>query len=342
MDKAIKVGIVGFGKMGMLHGALLNKIDGFEVSAITDTSKIIIKAFHSLLPNVKYFTSYQEMLSEVALDAIIITTPSFSHVPIAISAAGKNIHFFMEKPMSNSLDNALLLEMALEEKRIVSMVGFHMRYMPTFMKGKELLEEEVIGKVRHVEGELYVSDIFSPQKGWRYNPAMSGGGVVIDFAIHLLDLMHWYLGEVVSIKGQVKKLYSKLVEDEAKANLVFKGGISATIISSWSVTGYRLPHLVLRLKGEKGTMLVSDHNVIVLDNSGIAVQSYNLPDLYTGYYFDVAGSHYSLQMQAFAQAIKTGKGTSNINEALYAQKLVDALYRSAHQQSDIILAERIS
>lgn len=341
MDKAKRVGIVGFGKMGMLHGALINKIDGFEVTAIADTSKIILKAFSSLLPKIKYFQSYQEMMDKVALDVVIITTPSFSHVPIALCAAKKNIHFFMEKPLSNSLENALLLEKALDNKPIIAMVGFHMRYMPTFMKGRELLVNGAIGAIRDVKGEIYVSDIFSPQKGWRYDPVRSGGGIVIDFTVHLLDLMHWYFGKVLSINGQTNKIHSILVEDEAQADLLFCGGLSASIVSSWSVPGYRLPYLAMRIRGEKGEMLVSDHNVTIFDENRTIVDKYCLPDLYSGYYFDIGGPHYSLQMQAFAKAVNAERKTGNLSEALYAQQLVDAFYRSAQQRSNIVLAERM-
>lgn len=331
MNKPKKVGIVGFGKMGMLHGALINKIEGFEVSAITETSKITLNAVKSLIPQIKYFSSYQEMLGNVDLDAIIITTPSFSHVPIALSAIEKNIHLFIEKPLSNSLENALILENALKGKQIAAIAGFHMRYIPTFMKGKQLLAEGIIGEVKHVDSESYVSDIFSPQKGWRYNPEMSGGGVVIDFAVHLLDLMHWYFGKVVSVDGRIKKIYSKMVEDEASAELFFENGISASITSSWSVPGYRLPYLSMNIVGEKGKMKINDHNITVFDNNDLVVKKLNMADLYTGYYFDIGGPHYSLQIQAFAKAVSLNKEAGNISEAVYAQRLVDAIYRSANR-----------
>lgn len=333
----IKVGIVGFGKMGMLHGALLNKIEGVEVAAIADTSRLIVNAFRSLLPGKRYFSSYEQMLDGTPLDAIVITTPSFSHVPVAIKAAEKGMHFFMEKPLGNSLASALRLEKALKGIPVVSMVGFHMRYIPTFMKGKALLAENAVGTVSNVKAEIYVSDIFSPQKGWRYDPSVSGGGVVIDFTIHLLDIMHWYFGKVRTVKANVKSTYSKLVEDEVKAEMTFQNGMPADIVSSWSIPGYRLPYCALRISGDKGSMLVNDHNVVVLDKGGAVTRRYALPDLYTGYYFDIAGSHYSLQMEEFAKAMRTERRFSNVNEALYAQRLVDAIYDSSSKNAAVTL-----
>jgi predicted dehydrogenase len=86
-------------------------------------------------------------------------------------------------------------------------------------------------------------------------------------------------------------------------------------------------------------MLVSDHNIVVYDESGTVTKRYNLPDLYTGYYFDIGGSHYSLQMEEFAKAIKTEQQFSNVSEAFYAQQLVDAIYNSSSKNTIVTLEE---
>jgi predicted dehydrogenase len=334
----MKVGIVGFGKMGMLHGALLNKIDGMEVAAITDSSRVIINAIRSLLPNIGHFMSYEKMIDHAGIDAVVITTPTFSHVPIALKAIKKGLHFFMEKPLGNTLSNAFVLEKALKGRPLVSMVGFHMRYIPTFVKGKELLTRNAIGNVREISSEIYVSDIFSPQKGWRYDPSVSGGGIVIDYTIHLLDILHWYFGEVTTVKAKVKSVYSKLVEDEVKAEFGFRNGLSASIISSWSIPGYRLPYCALKITGDNGSMTVNDHSVTVTDKNGSIAQRHTVADLYSGYYFDIAGCCYSLQMEAFARAIISKKHSSNILDAVYAQRLVDAIYSSSSRGSAVAFA----
>lgn len=325
--------------MGMLHGALLNQIDGFKVTAIAETSPLILRALRALLPQVKCFRSYQNMISEVPLDAVVIATPSFDHVPAALCAAEKNLGVFIEKPLSNSLASAEALAKVFAEKKVSAQVGFHMRYTPTLVKGRELLAEGVIGRVGRVKSEIYVSDIFSPQNGWRYDPAISGGGVVIDFTVHLLDLLHWYFGEVISLKGEVNKIHSRLVEDEARADLIFQSGVRASLVSSWSVPGYRLPYLALHIEGENGTMLVSDHSIIVFGLNGEPVSKFCTPDLYQGYFFDLAGPSYSLQMQAFTRAVESANGTGNLKEALYAQRLVEAFYRSNQQQQTVQLSE---
>jgi myo-inositol 2-dehydrogenase/D-chiro-inositol 1-dehydrogenase len=85
----MKIGIIGLGKMGMLHGALINKINGCSLVAISDTSKMLTKAFQSIMPNVSFFNNYHKMFENSQLDGVIITTPSASHVSIARAAAEK-------------------------------------------------------------------------------------------------------------------------------------------------------------------------------------------------------------------------------------------------------------
>ncbi len=336
----MRVGIAGFGKMGMLHGALLNSLPDVEIVAITDTSKLILKAFQSVMPGASYFTSYEKMIDSCRLDAIAITTPSFSHVQIAKYAANKGIHIFLEKPISNSLDKAVELYNLIKDKNVISMVGFHMRYMPAIMKGKEILDLKLLGNIKNIESEIYVSDVFSEQTGWRYNPDISGGGVLIDFTIHLLDLLYWLFGEVKQVKGKMRSVYSKSVEDEVEIEIGFKNNLSARVNSSWSIPNYRLPYIRINITGENGDMVITDHytTVTMIDkNNNKNTVKYSISDLYSGYYIDIAGPHYSLQMKAFADKIKNNERTNSFEQALYVQRLVDSIYKSCIQNKTIEL-----
>jgi predicted dehydrogenase len=333
----MKIGIVGFGKMGILHGALLSAMADVKVAAIADTSRLVCRAFRSVLPEVEYFSSAEKMMASCALDAAVITTPSFNHVPAAMTAIDRGIDFFVEKPLSNNLDNALRLGRAIHAKPVVAMVGFHMRHIPSVVKGHALLQQA--GNIRQVEAELYVSDVFAPQTGWRYDPAMSGGGVVIDFTVHLLDIFHWYFGEASRVTAATRSIYSKLVEDEVEAQIVFKAGFTASLRSSWSVPGHRLPFLKMKITGDQGELTVTDHNVRLTLPDGASLCTYNAPELYSGYFYDIAGPCYSLQMEAFATAVRSRKtGEDSMATALYDQCLVDAIYRSAHSHAAVTVS----
>lgn len=338
----MRIGIVGFGKMGMLHGALLNSIEGVEIAAIADTSKMVLKAFRSVLPYLKYFSSYEAMLDQCSLDAVIISTPTFSHIPIAKYAANRNVNIFIEKPMSSNLEQAVDLYEFLKEKPLVSMIGFSSRYIPTLLKGKEIIESGILGKIESVKAQAYIADVFSKQRGWRYNKGLSGGGVLIDVGVHMIDLLYWYFGKIASAIGSIKSIYSENVEDEASVHLNFKNGLGVDFDCSWSKVGYRKLHLEMQIAGERGEVIITDQNVIgELYNSNDAdSENINLSyaDLYEGYYIDLGEPQYSIQMKKFTDNVKIKmKSDVDAEAGLYVQKIIDRIYASASQKKEIIL-----
>ena len=338
----MRIGIVGFGKMGMLHGALLNSIEGVEITAIADTSRMVLRAFKSVLPHIKYFASYETMLDECSLDAVIICTPSFSHIPIAKYAVNRNVNIFIEKPMSSNLEQAVDLYELLKEKPLVSMIGFSSRYIPTFLKGKEIIESGILGRIESVKAQAYIADVFSKQRGWRYNKNFSGGGVLIDVGVHMIDLLYWYFGKIASVIGSIRSIYSENVEDEANAHFNFKNGLGVDFDCSWSKAGYRKLYLKMEIVGEKGEMRITDQNVTrKLYNSNDAESdsmNLNYADLYEGYYIDLGEPQYSVQMKIFIENIKNRmKSDVDVEAGLYVQNIIDGIYTSASQNKEIIL-----
>lgn len=324
-----KLGIVGLGKMGILHGALFNRIPHMELLAVADTSPLVVKAFRSLLPSVACFTSYEKMISEIPLDALIIATPSSTHVPIALFALEHNLDLFIEKPLSNNLDSAKALCEKARNKHIVSMVGYCLRYMPTFEKAREAVHCRRVGSVKRIEAEMYISDVLSPQTGWRYDPSKSGGGVVIDFTVHILDLLCWFFGRPYKLEATTSKLYSKLVEDEALITLFYRDGKEALVKTSWSNSEYRKSYSKIRIIGESGEIIVTDQTLEITDKDGGKTKE-SSASMYQGYYFDIGGPNYSVQALKFTDALSGRKNPeADFESALAVQYLVSGIYQSA-------------
>lgn len=338
MDKKIKVGIVGFGKMGMLHGGLLGGRDDVELTAITDTSAMVLRAFKSLRPEIKYYRDYEKMIDENDLDAIVIATPSFNHVTIAKYALDKNIHLFIEKPLSNNLKSAQELWEIIKDKPVKSMVGFCLRYMPTIAKAKQMLDRGELGQVKKVKAFMHICDVLSPQKGWRYDPAIAGGGVVMDFTVHMIDLISWYFGQPKTIEAKTHQLYSTAVEDEAEIELEYDNGLKINIESSWSKPEHRKSFAKIVIQGEKGILEVTDQTLLWQKDGEEKPQKIYYPELYEGYYLDIGGPNYSTQMEKFIEAVKNNQMIEmDINQALITQKMVDDIYRSATTNQKVII-----
>lgn len=333
-----KVGIVGFGKMGMLHGALLKPMEGVEITAIADTSRIILDAFKKFLPNTEFYTSHKRMLEECGLDAVVIATPSFSHVPVALDAIGENADVFVEKPLTNTFESARALLDAVREKKRVSMVGFCLREAPSFQRGKSLLSAGAVGEIESVNAAMYIADVLAPQKGWRYKKRISGGGVLIDFGIHVLDLLVWYFGLAASVSATAKSIYSEEVEDEVEGEIEFKSGVTGTVKTSWSNPDFRKSYSRIEIVGKEGTLTVTDQTVHVTNRRTGTEETSAFPDLYRGYHIDIGGSLYSTQMVKFIDAVRTRTNPeSDIESAYHVQSIVDAMYRSANETKRMTL-----
>lgn len=334
--KRLKVGIAGFGKMGMLHGALAKQLENVELTAIADTSRIILHAFKKFLPNTRFYTSHKKMLEECDLDALIITTPAFSHAPIALDAIGKNMDVFIEKPLANTFESAQDILNAVNEKKIISMVGFCLREAPSFQKVKEILSNGVIGKAENIKAQMYAADVLSPQKGWRYIKEASGGGALMDLGIHILDLLYWYFGKVQNVSAIAKKIYSEKVEDEVEGDIEFKNGSKAKIMVSWSNPDFRKAYSRIEITGDKGILTATDQALHIINRQTGREEKLTFPDMYKGYHIDIGGPLYSTQTVKFITAVKNRMSPgSDVESACNVQNIVDKIYLSARQGKKI-------
>jgi len=333
----MRVAIIGMGKMGLLHGAILNSLKGVNVCALADSSKFLT-GFAKNLTHLPTYGDYIAMLDKESPDAVVIATPVFLHVDMAMECATRGIPFFLEKPLAIRAGDAKALVQRLNQTHLVTMVGYMMRYAESFAQAKEIIDSNVLGKIIQFRSQIYVSQLFRTGKGWRYEKSESGGGVVIGQATHLIDLLRWYFGDTESVSAHTKSWYSKQVEDFAHAHLSFTNGVSGWLDSSWSIRHHRLMEITIELDTENGNLIVTNDFVKYyldqeVDNTPAGWHSYLRPDLFKGVEFDVGGTYYTLQDQHFVEAVRSGKQLhSNVQNAYEVQKIVDAIYRSAEKK----------
>lgn len=331
----LKVGIVGFGKMGMLHGALSNSINGMNLIAITEKSRLVGMGSKAILKNVKVYNDYKKMIDKNFLDILIITTPTFNHLEVAEYGVKSKISLFIEKPLARNIKEAEYLMNITRNNKIISMVGFNYRYLPSVIKGKELLSSGILGSIKKVKACLMSGDVLSIHKGWRFNPEISGGGVLIDLGIHLIDILYWFFGNVKSVIANSKKVYSKNVEDEFFSNIIFYNGINVDFETSWSREQYRKPSLKLQIEGDEGYLIITEQTVEIFNDKLVTIMTE--PDLYMGTYIDIGGISYSLQMKTFYESIITkNECETNITSAYYIHKIIHNMYQSAKNNQEII------
>lgn len=333
----INVGVVGLGKMGILHMGILNNLAGVEVRGVAEKQGLILKAFKKLVPSaIGTYEDYKEMLSKESLDLVYITTSTALHTKIARDCVENKINFFVEKPLGLSVADCNPLLDAVKQTPVINMVGYCKRFSYTFRKAKEIIDSGLLGELIYLNSSMYVSQLFLKGKGWRYKKESSGGGVLTTLATHLVDLLLWLFGDIDRVNSNTKSFYSKDVEDFVHSYLVFKSGLEGYLDTSWSVRNYRLAEVKIEVQGMNGMLIVNDDYVKFYLDKESNWTSYYKQDLGRGVDFELGGPEYTLEDKYLIECVRNTKpAASNVFDGFKVQKVVEAMYRSASEKRAI-------
>ncbi len=331
----LKIGIIGLGRMGLMHTAIINSLPESKVVAVVDPAWFPAKPLRMLNPNINVYRTIKKMFKKEQIDGVLIASPVGYHIENALECVKNNVPFLMEKPLSINSEQAKPLIEELEKRPLPNMIGYMARNIDSFREGKKIIEAGALGEILSVKGTVYVSQLFKQGKGWRYNPEVAGGGVLESQGSHLLDLLYWYFGDVKKVNADTLSVYSKGIEDFAHVILGFESGLKGWVDASWSVRFKRKMELRLDILGSNGSLVIGDDSLdLFLDSTvgeykeGKTYLSAN--DLFSGVAIDVGGAKFTHQDQEFIKAIQDQRQTSpSIKDGFHIQKIVDACYKSS-------------
>ncbi|MDZ7634108.1 MAG: Gfo/Idh/MocA family oxidoreductase [Bacteroidales bacterium] len=248
----LKAGIIGLGKMGISHAAIVSPHKEVDLVAVCDTSSLVLEAFKKFT-QVKVYDDYKKMIDSESLDFIIVATPTKYHYPMVMYALEKGIHVFCEKPFSLTIKEGEELVGLAEKNNLVNQVGYHNHFIGTFRELKRLLQKGILGELVHFTGEAYGPVVTKAKGGtWRSDPE-EGGGCLFDYASHVINLIQEIIGKPVKAEGsQLKRIYSKEVEDAVYSVLRLESGLSGILSVNWSDETYRKMSTSLTVIGKKG------------------------------------------------------------------------------------------
>ncbi len=307
----IRVAVVGLGKMGISHLGIINAHPDVEVVAMCDPTKYMLDVLEKY-SGIRGYTDYDRMLSDAALDAVVIATPSRLHGPMVEKALERGLHVFCEKPFTLDPEDSRRLAALAAEKGVVNQVGYHYRFVGTFQETKRLLDAGAIGEVTAVLAEAYGPVVLKPKNStWRTQSAQ-GGGCLYDYAAHPLNLLNWYFGSPDRVAGSVlKKVFSRDTDDEVYSTLSYPGEMTAQLSVSWSDESYRKMGTRITVRGTKGKITADRQEIqVYLRDTATVPAGYQegwtlkyVTDLTDEVWFYIRGEEYSAQIDYFAKAI---------------------------------------
>jgi len=335
----IRVGVVGLGKMGLSHHAILGAHPGVSVAGVCDSSSYLLDVL-SKYTGVQTYDRFEAMLSEAELDAVVIATPSRSHAAMVHSALCAGLHVFCEKPFTLSPRDARSLAEFARERCLVTQVGYHNRFVGAFAEVKRLLDAGAIGRVTHALGEAYGPVVLKPAgRTWR-SRRTEGGGCLYDYAAHVIDLLSWYLGEPQRAGGTVlRPVFSREIDDEVSGTLYFSEGHTAQISVNWSDESQRKMSTRITIWGTTGRIYVDrqECQVYLRDTAALPTGygcGWNVrytTALTSPVGFYLRGEEYSAQIDSFVHRIETrqpdglnGFHSAAVTDNVIAMMLADA------------------
>lgn len=333
--KKLNSAIIGCGSIASMHEAAILSCHNANLYAVCDidSSKTLeMKQKHRC----QEFSQYQELLESDTIDVVHICTPHYLHAPMAIEAMKAGKHVLTEKPMAISVSDAL--EMVRVSKQTGRMLGvsFQNRFNNTSRRVKEILNTGKTGRVLgarafitwHRGAEYYSRD------KWRGKWETEGGGLLINQAIHTLDLLQWFMGDIDTIKASIDTRLLKNVievEDTAEATIKFKSGATAFF---YATNGYPLDSVVmLEIVCEKAVIRMEGGVTIKYSNGDI---EHILDDEKAKGEKAYWGCGHKTLVHDFYKKLLEGQHFElDGNEALKAIKIVNAMYVS-HKIKDYV------
>lgn len=315
----VKVGLIGAGKMGISHLSILGAHPDVQVVGVSDTSKMTLDVLKKYTP-FPTFSDYEDMLKETDAEAIFVAVPTKFHGKMVKKILESGRHVFAEKPLCLTVSESAELVSMAASRKLVNQVGYHNKFIGTFQEVKRLLDSNCIGDIQHFTGESYGPVVIKPkQDTWRSDPE-EGGGCLMDYASHVIDLINYIIGPIEKVKGSVlKSFYSRNVEDSVFSVLELSSNISGVLSVNWSDETYRKMSTSLTILGSKGK-IVSDANELK-----VYFKTSSTPDGYTKGWnvkyiteltepvdFYLRGEEYSAQVDYFIKAVQQ-KVPNNIN-----------------------------
>lgn len=310
-----RVAVVGAGKMGLSHLAIANALSGLDVVGVCDPSSYVLDVLRKNT-GIAGYKSLDDLLNAAQVDAVIIATPSSSHASLVKTALSSGLHVFCEKPFTLSPTDAHDLTELAAASEVVTQVGYHYRFVGSFLEAKRLIDAGAIGDVNHVLGEAYGPVVLKAKGGTWRGRATEGGGALYDYAAHVVDLICWLMGAPVAAGGtSLGRVFSRETEDQVAATLFFPAGRSAQVSVNWSDEAYRKMSTAITVRGSAGTLYADRQECrVFLRDTAPSLAGYRAgwnvkytTELTQPVEFYLRGEEYTSQLAHFAENVAVGR-----------------------------------
>ena len=327
--KKFKVAVIGCGRVSVMHLVSIEMLKNVELVACCDIKKDRADEVASKY-GCKAYTSYEEMFEKEELDAVHLCLPHYIHCKVAVYAMEKGVAVLTEKPMDVNYETAENAVLVGEKLGVQFGVISQCRYNNSAKLVKKAVESGKLGKIISARSVLTWnrSDDYYSGSDWKGTWDKEGGGVVIDQAIHSIDLVHWIVNsevESVSCSMANRGHQAVVVEDTAEGLITYKNGVRYAF---YCMNNYGKDEPIeIRLYCEKGSVIFGYDDAYITYNDGTVEEAHqdNVVEYEGGK--DYWGFQHERQISQFYRALAgTEKLDISGREALNTHRLIMDIY----------------
>jgi predicted dehydrogenase len=332
--KRLNGAIVGLGRMGLTHLAILKTHPAIVQLSLVDSSSCLGRAIEKQL-GLPFYQEVEELLEKARPDFMIIATPTNLHSEMTSAAVRKGVHVFVEKPLSLSVKESTHLVELAAAQGVIAQVGYVNRFNEIFQAVRALIQSGDLGHVTHVSCEIRSPMIAKTSNtGWRSKLA-GGGGCLCDIASHGVDLLNFLVGppkEVIG--GSLQSVVSKGVDDYVDALFAYEG-FRGTIHVNWSDASCRKPAYRINIDASEGRVIADQHAYKVFQGALAGRR----PNIWKTVYITeiaqpvrlyVRGNEYTRQLDYFIDSIvqKRTMGISGFEAAMETDRVIEEIRKA--------------
>jgi predicted dehydrogenase len=334
----LRAAVIGAGRMGMVHGHLLQVHPETELAGFVDRDLRLRDHLASQGLRASLHPSLDALRAAAPFDAVFVCTPTHTHLAVVRDALRQPTHLFVEKPVATTRADAEAIARLAHEAGVVHATGYVYAHLPIVGAARDLLARGVLGEVLRFSAHAYVSEVFGAKKGWFFQKELAGGGVVANMASHLLFVLGWFFGPIRRVVATTRS-HASAVDDSAQALLTFASGVTGLLDTSWSTPGTQMLDYGLTIDGRRGTLVLGRERILLhlleaADGHERGWSEIHASELPADTAFDVSphigGEAFYRQLQVFVDACRSGTPPfCSLDEGCNAQRMIDGIYASA-------------
>lgn len=229
----LRWGLVGCGDIvKRCVGPALNALASCELVAVSRDNLLELKNCANLLGATKTYKNWKDLVKDETIEAVYIATPVHLHSEQTILAAEAGKHILCEKPMAITLQACKSMIDACRHNAVHLGIAYYRHYYPVIRRIKEILASAVIGRVMLVQIDAYETRLFPEDhpRHWIFEKEKAGGGCLMDFGCHRIEVLLNLLGTITEVKGLTAKIYPQHeVEDVAAVLFGFENGATGVL-----------------------------------------------------------------------------------------------------------------